>query len=164
MCDNIVPGPIGAQIRRLRTEAGLTLADLAERVGTSAPTMHRYETGWDRFEIATLRRIAEALGATLEVRLAPSRGGPRPVPTKAELVDLLAPLFWDRELDPAHLERYPGWVLERVVDFGSREQMKAARAWFGDNALAEAIERPGVDVRSRNYWRMILEDACIRKS
>lgn len=162
MCDNIPAGPIGAQIRRLRTEAGLTLADLAERAGTSAPTMHRYETGWDRFEVATLRRIAEGLGASLEVRLVP-RGGPRSVPTEAELVDLLASLFWDRELDPALLERYPGWVLQRVVDFGSREQMAAARAWFGDEVLAEAIERPGVDVRSRNYWRMILEDACTRK-
>lgn len=164
MYDNIVAGPIGAQIRRLRTEAGLTLADLAERAGTSAPTMHRYEAGWDRFEVATLRRIAEALGATLEVRLVPPRDGPRSLPTKADLVDLLSSLFWDNELDAAHLERFPGWVLERVVDFGSREQMAAARAWFGDEALAEAIERPGVDVRSRNYWRMILEDACIRKS
>lgn len=164
MYDNNVAGPIGAQIRRLRTEAGLTLADLAERAGTSAPTMHRYEAGWDRFEIATLRRIAEALGATLEVRIVPPRGGPRPIPTKAELVELLAPLFWDNELDAIHLERFPGWVLERVVDFGSREQVDAARAWFGDEVLAEAIERPGVHDRSRNYWRMILEDACTRKS
>lgn len=164
MYDNIPAGPIGPQIRRLRVERGLTQAELAQRAGTSAPTMHRYETGWDRFEIATLRRIAEALGAALEVRLVPPRGGPASVPSEAELVDLLAPLFWDRELDPAHLERFPGWVLERVVDFGNREQMAAARAWFGDEVLAEAIERPGVDVRSRNYWRMILEDACTRKS
>lgn len=142
-------------------EAGLTLAELAERAGTSAPTMHRYETGWDRFEIATLRRIAEGLGTRLQIRFVPADRGPRPA---AELVDLLAPLFWDKELELAHLERFPGWVLERVVDFGGREQMSAARAWFGDELLAEVIERPGVDARSRNYWRMLLEDACTRKS
>ncbi|MFW6089435.1 MAG: helix-turn-helix domain-containing protein [Gemmatimonadota bacterium] len=163
MYDNEPAGPIGPQIRRLRIEQGLTQAEVAERTGTSAPTMHRYETGWDRFQIATLRRIAEALGATLEVRLVQPRGNPPSVPTEDELLDLLAPLFWDSELGSADLERFPGWVLERVVDFGNREQMAAARAWFGDEALAEAIERPGVDVRSRNYWRLILEDACTRK-
>jgi transcriptional regulator with XRE-family HTH domain len=164
MCDNSVAGPIGAQIRRLRTEAGLTLAELAVRAGTSAPTMHRYETGWNRFEVATLRRIAEGLGTRLEIRFVPADRGPHPVPTAVELVDLLSPLFWDKELELAHLERFPGWVLERVVDFGSREQVSAARAWFGDQLLAEVIERPGVDARSRNYWRMLLEDACTRKS
>jgi len=164
MYDNKPVGPIGAQIRRLRIEQGLTQAELAERAGTSAPTMHRYETGWDRFEIATLRRIAEALGATLDVRFVRPGGPPRTVSTRAELIGLLGPVFWDAELNSDHLEQFPGWVLQRVVDFGNREQMSAARAWFGDEALAEAIERPGVDARSRNYWRMILEDACTLES
>ena len=78
---------LGARIRELRQAAGLTLEALAQRVGTSAPTLHRYESGWDRFEVATLRRIAAALGASLQIRLVPAAGAvSRPVPTRAALV------------------------------------------------------------------------------
>ena len=69
MYDNTLsapPPPIGTQIRHLRRERGLTLSDLAQLANTSAPTMHRYESGWDRFELNTLRKIAAALGAALE--------------------------------------------------------------------------------------------------
>ena len=74
MSDNLLvdqPAPIGQQIRRLRRGRAWTLAELARRAETSAPTLHRYENGWDRFELATLRKIATALGARLEVRLVP---------------------------------------------------------------------------------------------
>lgn len=60
---------IGLQIRQLRKRRGMTLQQLADRAGTSASALHRYEAGWDRFEVATLRRIATALGAHLDVRL-----------------------------------------------------------------------------------------------
>ncbi len=78
------PPPIGTQIRRLRKEQGLTLSDLARLADTSAPTMHRYESGWDRFELNTLRKIAGALGATLEVRLIPRPAPPSPVEPDTE--------------------------------------------------------------------------------
>lgn len=156
MYDNIPP-PLGAQIRRLRRAQGLTLAEAAERAETSAPTMHRYESGWDRFEIRTLRRIAAALDADLEVRLVRRSASSHPGFTAAALCHLLRPLFWDKKLAPSDLERYPGWVLERVLVFGRREQVEAARAYFGDEALAAALDRRGVDARTRNYWRLILE-------
>ena len=89
MSDNIsLPAPappVGVRIRSLRKARGWSLAELARRAGTSAPSLHRYESGWDRFELATLRKIASALGARLEVRLVcegrcasvPERIGPR---------------------------------------------------------------------------------------
>ncbi len=70
--------PIGPQIRRLREGRGWTLAELARRAGTSAPTMHRYENGWDRFELATLRKIAAALHTRLEVWFVPGRRREQP--------------------------------------------------------------------------------------
>jgi hypothetical protein len=57
--------------------------------------MHRYETGWDRIELNTLRKIAAALGASIEVRLIPD-------PKR------------DRELEGADLDNHPDWVLARV--------------------------------------------------
>jgi len=149
--------PLGHQIRRLREKRGWTLAALAQRVGTSAPALHRYENGWDRFRIDTLRKVAAALGARLDVRLVPpSRARPRSAPTGKILVKTLAPLFWDRDLHASDLGGHAGWVLERVLTAGSREQVKAARAFFGDDALRRAAARRGVDRRTRNYWRLIL--------
>jgi hypothetical protein len=134
-------------------------------VGTSSPTMHRYETGWDRFELNTLRRIAAALAASLEVRLI---ADPEPTPsatlTRGELLDLLAPLFWDRKLDEADLDNHSDWVLARVLMFGAQPQVRAVRDHFGDDRILKAIRRREVDGRTRNYWRLVLEESCTQGS
>ena len=159
------PPPISVQIRKLRQERGLTLAELAEQVGTSTPTMHRYESGWDRFELRTLDRIAAGLGARLEVRLIPGEvGKPPPDLDVPDLVDLLAPLFWDHVLDEVVLAKHPAWVLARTLVFGDAQQVSAARAFYGDDAVCRAVRRREVDPRTRNYWNLILEDRCTPRS
>ena len=159
------PPPIGTQIFRLRKERGLTLSDLAQLADTSAPTMHRYESGWDRFELNTLRKIAGGLGATLEVRLIPI---PEPAfsvdPDPEGILALLAPLFWDHKLQDADLERHADWVLGRVLMFGTWTQVMAVRRYYGDDAILKAIGRREIDSRTRNYWGLILEDPCIQRS
>ncbi|MCJ7626899.1 MAG: helix-turn-helix domain-containing protein [Longimicrobiales bacterium] len=157
--------PIGDQIRRLRSQKGLTLAALAELAGTSAPAIHRYENGWDRFEVKTLRKIASALGATLAVRLIPVSerrwSGPS---DQSELLALLAPLFWDHQLEAVDLERHRSWVIGRVLMFGGSSQVRAAKNAFGEGAIKEAIQRREIDPRTRNYWNLILEGECAPKS
>jgi DNA-binding XRE family transcriptional regulator len=59
---------------KARQEAGLTQAQLAERMGTQAPAIARLEralaTGKHSPSIATLRKYAEACGKNLFLRLA----------------------------------------------------------------------------------------------
>jgi hypothetical protein len=127
--------------------------------------MHRYEGGWDRFELGTLRKIANALDATLEVRLIPSPGTRRPpTPEQHDVFLLVAPLFWDHELTRSDLEEHSEWVLGRILMFGSQHQVRAARDHFGDDAIRRALQRRGIDSRTLNYWRLILEDPCIPRS
>jgi len=159
------PSPIGAQIRRLREDRGLTLSALARLAGTSVPAMHRYESGWNRFELNTLRKIAAALGAALEVRLVPSpESAPSSRPSQQALLTLVAPLFWDREIEASDLEDYPSWVLGRVLMFGNEAQVAAARRYFGDETLRKTIGGREIDPRTRNYWRVIMEEACTPRS
>ena len=159
------PSPIGTQIRRLREERGLTLSALARLVGTSVPTMHRYESGWDRFELNTLRKIATGLGAALEVRLVPPPEGVSSSRADTqELLTLVAPLFWDQELDESKLEDHRNWVLGRVLMFGTEAQVTAARSYFGEEAIRMAIKRREMDPRTRNYWKLILGEACTPRS
>ena len=160
MSDNIEYGinqHIGLQIRELRLNRGWTLAELAREAGTSAPAIHRYESGWDRFEIATLRKIASALGARLQIRLVPARRAPaaRKMDPKS-LVKLLSPLFWDTDLAVSDLDDHPLWVLARVLMYGDLKQVEAARVFFGDDLVEEAIAQRVVDERTRNYWTIIL--------
>lgn len=164
MIDNFEGLPIALQVRRLRLRKGLTLEEAAARAGTSAPTLHRYESGWNRFEIRTLERIGRALGAGLEVRLVPGRTEPAEKPSREKLVGVIAPLFWDAELRTEHLTEYPEWVLSRVLQFGAMDQVHAARAFFGDEAIVAAVARRGVDARTRAFWKAILEEPCTPRS
>ena len=160
MSDNInaeEQAPIGFQIRARRAERGWSLAELARRAGTSAPTLHRYESGWERFELATLRRLAAALGVQLNVSLGPvRREKPESRTSREHLALLLRALFWDRPLQPQDIDEYPQWVLRRVLMFGDRVQVEASRRCFGDDAVRKAAAHRETDERTRNYWSLIL--------
>jgi transcriptional regulator with XRE-family HTH domain len=60
---------------KARNEAGLTQADVAERMGTKAPAVARIESGGGSKKhspsIATLRKYAEAVGCKLKIELVP---------------------------------------------------------------------------------------------
>jgi predicted transcriptional regulator len=61
------------ELLRARSEAGLTQAQVAERMGTKAPAVARLEgalaSGKHSPSLATLRKYAEALGKKLEIHL-----------------------------------------------------------------------------------------------
>src|SRR5437868_126922 len=60
---------IGVVINRLRTEAGLTMRELAERVGTQPSAIARLERAdYEGHSLGMLRKIAAALGRRVEVR------------------------------------------------------------------------------------------------
>ena len=149
---------LGHRIRQLRRDRGWSLAELAQRAGTSAPTIHRYEGGWDRFELTTLKKIGAALGVRVEVRLVETAGPRRargPHSTR-QVVRTIADLFWDHDLVEEDLHQYREWVLERVLVFGGRKEVEVAREFFGDTAIRKTLKRRGVDDRTRNYWKLIL--------
>ena len=64
--------PMLNAILKARAEAGLTQAQVAERMGTKAPAIARLEnslmTGKHSPSIATLQKYAAALGKKLEIR------------------------------------------------------------------------------------------------
>ena len=58
---------LGARVRAERERLGITQADLAERMGTTQPTVARLEAGGVTPSLDTLQRAAEALGLELVV-------------------------------------------------------------------------------------------------
>lgn len=58
-------------VREARLRAGLTQAELAERVGTTQSSIARWESGATRPPLETVRRIVEACGLELRIGLEP---------------------------------------------------------------------------------------------
>jgi ribosome-binding protein aMBF1 (putative translation factor) len=73
---------VNAEIAQLvfdaRDEAGLTQRQLAQRVGTTQSVIARLEDAdYEGHSLSMLRRIADALGKRLEIRLAPVKPSTR---------------------------------------------------------------------------------------
>lgn len=58
---------LGSMVFRLRTEAGLTQAELAERMGTTQSAVARMEGGGTRPTLESLEKLASAVGGELVV-------------------------------------------------------------------------------------------------
>jgi transcriptional regulator with XRE-family HTH domain len=71
---------VALQLAELRQKAGLSQEDLARKLHTSQQNISRLESpSYEGHSLTTLRRVADILGATLRVTLAP-KGESEPVP------------------------------------------------------------------------------------
>jgi transcriptional regulator with XRE-family HTH domain len=58
---------IGQNIKRLRTQRGLTQVDLAKKLGASGQsTVWNYEQGWSCPSIQVLKKLSEIFGVTID--------------------------------------------------------------------------------------------------
>lgn len=73
--DDVELAAVAGRIRSARRLAGLTQQEAAERIGATARTWARWETGESQGCLGQLPRIAEVLGASEEqLRGGPPRG------------------------------------------------------------------------------------------
>ena len=91
-------------LRKARKKAGLTLVELAERAGTSASTLNRYELGKVDPSGAVVGRVLAAAGFQAEVTLRPLLTGPRGTSRSEEVVAALElaeqfPVRFERRLN-----------------------------------------------------------------
>jgi ribosome-binding protein aMBF1 (putative translation factor) len=66
---------VGSAVRAARRRAGVSQVELAERAGTSQPSIARLEKGQVSPTVITLDRIARALGADLVIDFEPQPMG-----------------------------------------------------------------------------------------
>jgi len=60
---------IGVVLRQARESAGLTQEEVARRLQTKKSAISRIENHADDVRLSTLRRYADAVGASLQIRL-----------------------------------------------------------------------------------------------
>lgn len=61
---------LGDEIRKARTKAGLTQAELAKKVKLNRTTITNFELGRHRLSLKNIEAIARALGLVLKLKLA----------------------------------------------------------------------------------------------
>lgn len=77
--EELANAEVARKIYDLRTEAGLTQRELAERMGTKASVISRLEDAdYDGHSLAMLKRVAAALGKRLEIRFVTLKQSPNP--------------------------------------------------------------------------------------
>lgn len=91
------PEAIGARIREVRRERGITQDELSERVGVSRSAVAQWETGRAGQVTGNLSRIADALEVTVEYLMF---GQDKRSPGEAHKGDELALLRLYRECEP----------------------------------------------------------------
>ena len=148
---------ISLSLKKLRLRAGLSLSQLARRANTSPATLSRYENGWHRFELYTLRKLASALGYCLRIELEPlSRAGtPEPI---SSAVKQLQRLFWDRILEEGDFYIYPAWLTRRVLEYGSFPDVQILVNVLGRRRFLEQVSKiKFTSARTERFWQQILE-------
>ena len=72
--EEVINAEIARKIHALRTKAGLTQQELADRVGTSKSAICRLEDAdYEGHSLSMLKRIAEALNKRVEIRFLPAK-------------------------------------------------------------------------------------------
>lgn len=72
--EQVINAEIARKVYELRTKAGLTQQQLADRVGTSRSVICRLEDAdYEGHSLTMLKRIAEALDKRIEIRFLPAR-------------------------------------------------------------------------------------------
>jgi len=113
--------------------------------------------------VRTLRRIAEALDAELEVRLRPrlpahAPRSPGDRPTEQDFLERIGDLFWDVDLTAVHLTENAPWVLTRILNEGSRPQVRSALAYYGPAPLSGVLARRELSARARSFLVALLKE------
>jgi XRE family transcriptional regulator, fatty acid utilization regulator len=149
---------LGHRVRHARRHAGLTLAEVAARVGRTSAWLSQLENGKVEPRLGQLGELAEALGTSTAVLLED-----RPPDRRAELemaFDRLQAETRYQQLDLPHLKvsaRLPDDVLEHLVALGSALPEKGSaehdrRQRAGDRARLANLELRN-EMRDRgNYF------------
>jgi transcriptional regulator with XRE-family HTH domain len=157
---------IGAEIRRMRLDAGLSQRRLAEMASIDHGFLSLIERGLREPSLAVLVAIATALGGDVSVRLFPGTGPRLRDPIQARITEALVRILdprWTRLVEvPVHRpargvidlvahDRAAGIVIATEVQSELRRLEQQLR-WSNEKAGS---------LPSADFWRFVEEDATI---
>ncbi|MBD3278569.1 MAG: helix-turn-helix domain-containing protein [Candidatus Aegiribacteria sp.] len=159
---------VSQQLKERRIEMGLSIYDLARLADTSPATISRYENGWTRFEMVTLRKLAMALKCRLDVKLSACNRRTGDATTVHDIIMKLKRLFWDAEFSENTVRDHPVWVVERVLENGRLSDVHALQHLMGREHFLKCLQKATrLSTKTRVFWDGILRKEgmeCTKKS
>jgi hypothetical protein len=74
------------------------------------------------------------------------------------IISHLSRLFWDHSLAEEDFNKHPVWVTERVLEYGTIDDVIRLRKLFGKEHFLEVVSQcTRISSRTLNFWSKILE-------
>lgn len=115
---------LGRELARRRLEAGLTQAEVAERMGTTQAAISKMEGGRTLPSLVVLDRFAKATGKPLTLTL----GEPSRLPSRGEMRRRVRSVLGDYEFNPWERSPTPVEAESLIADGLTRERFEGKRA------------------------------------
>ncbi len=65
--------------------------------------------------------------------------------------------FWDVSFDELTVEKYPGFIAERILNYGDLNAIKWLLSWADKRFIRSLIENDrNLNAKTKNYWQMML--------
>ena len=151
---------IGAEIRSLRLDAGLSLRRLADMAGIDHGHLSLIERGLREPSLAVLMSIADALGGSVSVRFYPGTGPRLRDPIQARMTEALVRLLdprWTRFVEvPVH--RPARGVIDLVAHDQTAGVVVAAEVQSELRRLEQQIRwsnQKAESLPSADFWRFV---------
>lgn len=77
-----------------------------------------------------------------------------------KLPEIFRKYFWDCDFYELSLERYPKFILERLLNYGTLEDIQWIKRKVGEAYFQQiATQSRRLDKKTLNYWKTIYQDA-----
>lgn len=159
---------IGAEIRRLRLDAGLSLRRLAVMAGIDHGHLSLIERGLREPSLAVLTAIADALGGSVSLRIYPGTGPRLRDPLQARITEALVRILdprWTRFVEvPVH--RPARGVIDLVAHDQTAGVVIAAEVQSELRRLEQQIRwsnQKAESLPSADFWRFVDETPKIER-
>ncbi len=160
--NNMKQTSISAILRRMRLKRKFSLAEAAQRAGTSAPTFCRYESQYRRFEIQTLEKLASALDCRLIVEFEPLEDV-WTSPDGKQVRKRLSRLFWDHPLRLDDLHQRLPYVMKRALEYGNLDDVQGLVSVLGRRKFLEEVSRVRFNSkRTATFWAAMMKKEGIQ--
>lgn len=65
--------------------------------------------------------------------------------------------FWDVDFSGLDIEKYPGFIAERIMNYGDLKGIKWLLSWADRDFIKDlAVNSRNLNAKTRNYWQVLL--------
>lgn len=72
------------------------------------------------------------------------------------MIKLRRELFWDTEFKNLTYDKYPDYIIGRVLNYGEIKDIKEIKKVYGLKKIKEVAKKAYLDRKSLNFWSLIL--------